>query len=158
MPFNINKILESTTTAPLDTLIEPPAAQDYDAVFDQITEKNFRTLPGQNGEPDRLIVSLPLELRGPEAEAEEERLGRKPLTVRKDVWLDMTPEGDLDFGPNKNVDLGRVREAVGQNQEGVSWNLTRLNGAGPVRITLTHRLDKDDPTIRYPQVGKIVAK
>jgi hypothetical protein len=49
-----------------------------------------------------------------------------PLTLF--ISLDLTPEGLLDSGEGMNVDLGRLREAVGQNEEGVAWNFSMLLG------------------------------
>lgn len=44
-------------------------------------------------------------------------LEREKVTVRQDVWLDLDENGRLDQGKGKNVDLGRLREAVGMNEQ-----------------------------------------
>lgn len=49
-------------------------------------------------------------------------------TVRQSVFLDMTDSGGLDFGKGKNVNLGRLREALHQNQNGQPWSFGMLVG------------------------------
>lgn len=44
-----------------------------------------------------------------------EHIGIKNPTVRQSCFLDMTAQGNLDIGKGKNVQLGRLREALGQN-------------------------------------------
>lgn len=78
------------------------------------------------------------------------------ITVRQGIFLDIEDDV-LALGPNKNIKLGRLREALGQNQTGQPWTLTQLNGAGPVIISVTKRPDKNDPTIVYNDVGRITA-
>ena len=55
--------------------------------------------------------------------------------------LDIGGDGGLDFGPNKNVNLGKVRDAVGQNAAG-AWGPVQLRGAGPVMVKVTHNTFK----------------
>lgn len=85
-------------------------------------------------------------------DAEKARLGRDKLTVRADLTLDLNSAGGLDFGPNKNVKLGQLRDALGQNTPG--WTPNALRGAGPFIGKVTHRADKNDPTKKYAEVSK----
>jgi hypothetical protein len=57
------------------------------------------------------------------------KLARQKVTVRLRVNLDLTPTGGLEVGQDKNVALGRLREALGQNTPG--WKVANLLGAGP---------------------------
>lgn len=88
---------------------------------------------------------------GPGA-AEKARLGRDKVVVRCDISLDLTPTGQFDNGPNKNVLLGQLREALGQNVPG--WTPAALKGAGPVVGKVTHRSDKNDPNRKYAEIKK----
>jgi len=83
---------------------------------------------------------------------EKARLGRDKLTVRADMTLDLDANGKFDFGPNKNVKLGQLRAALGQNTPG--WVPAQLIGAGPFIGKVTHRADKNDPSKKYAEISK----
>lgn len=53
-------------------------------------------------------------------------------------WLEITEDGYLDFGPNKNLALGQVRAALGQNNPGETWSFNYLRGAGPLAWIVKH--------------------
>jgi hypothetical protein len=78
------------------------------------------------------------------------------ITVRQSVFLDVEANGALQLGPNKNVALGRLRQALGQNGSG-PWSFAQLKGAGPVKLTVGVRPDKDDPDKKYNDVKRITA-
>ena len=69
--------------------------------------------------------------------------GMAEPSVRQTLWLDTTESGGLDFGKGKNVGLGRVREALDQNQSGKPWAPGMLVG-GVAKIKVTHSIDKRD--------------
>jgi hypothetical protein len=69
----------------------------------------------------------------------ENAIGRKPVIVQS-LMLDLTSEGGLDMSEGKNVQLGRLREAVGQNEDGKPWQPAMLIGQ-PARLLVKHRLD-----------------
>jgi hypothetical protein len=74
----------------------------------------------------------------------------KPI-CRQSVFLDLTAEGSLDNGKGKNIQLGRLREAVGQNSKGKKWSPNMLLSA----MALCHiEPDKNDPE-NYSRVTKI---
>lgn len=77
------------------------------------------------------------------------------FVVRQGVFLDIDDNGRLEKGPNKNVALGKVREAVGQNNV-EHWSMQMLKNAGPAKIRIKHRLDDKDPTIVYADVQMVV--
>lgn len=62
--------------------------------------------------------------------------------------------GTLAMGPNKNVKLGRLREAAGVNQPGKSLN--DLTGR-VCRLSIGHRPDPNDSSVVYDEI-KDVAK
>lgn len=63
--------------------------------------------------------------------------------VYQTIWLDVTEQGTLDFGKGKNVQLGRLRDAVQQNQSGKPWAPGMLVGA-VLQVKVTHSIDKRD--------------
>jgi len=61
--------------------------------------------------------------------------GRPKNTVRQSIMLDLTPEGGLDMGKGMNVQLGKLREAVGLNQPGQPFSFRMIQGrTGKVKV------------------------
>ena len=61
--------------------------------------------------------------------------GRDPK-ITQGFFLDLVPGTfQLDMGKGKNVQLNRLREAVGQN-DGRAWSPPMLMGAGPVKLQI----------------------
>lgn len=67
-------------------------------------------------------------------------MGRDKIIVRQSVFVDFTDGGSLDMGKGKNVGLGKLRDALGQNTPG--WRPGMLIGAGPATIKVTQGPDK----------------
>lgn len=53
--------------------------------------------------------------------------GMEEPTVRQSIFLDITENGTLDLGTGRNVQLGRLRAALGQNT-GSSWSPNNMVG------------------------------
>ena len=69
--------------------------------------------------------------------------GMAEPTVRQTIWLDLNESGSLDFGKGRNVSLGRLRDALGQNETGKPWQPGMMVG-GVAKIKVTHSIDKRD--------------
>lgn len=84
------------------------------------------------------------------------QLGMEKVTVQDRLFLDMDDNGQIAFGPNKNVKLGRTREAVGQNDPKKKWSPNMLRGAGPVVIKVDHHFNKqgEGPFAKITRVAK----
>ena len=76
-------------------------------------------------------------------ETAREETGMAEPPVRQTIWLDTTESGGLDFGKGKNVGLGRLRDAVGQNQSGKPWAPGMLVGQ-VAKVKVSHSIDKRD--------------
>lgn len=76
-------------------------------------------------------------------ETARQETGMAEPVVRQTIWLDTTESGGLDFGKGKNVGLGRLREAVGQNQAGKPWAPGMLLGQ-VATVKVSHSIDKRD--------------
>lgn len=85
------------------------------------------------------------------------QLGLEQPTVQDRLFLDLDDAGNIAFGPNKNVKLGRTREAVGQNDPKKKWSPNMLRGAGPVMIKVDHGYKKstgEGPFANITRVAK----
>jgi hypothetical protein len=116
---------------------------DPDEFLNQSVEGSLdtRTIPVPEGEFPAVVSSLSSRVVGPESkpvldltwkiqDSEEvaRATGRDVNTVRQTIWLDISEAGGLDMSKGKNVQLGRVRDAVGQNGPG-PWSAVQLEGA-----------------------------
>jgi hypothetical protein len=76
-------------------------------------------------------------------ETARQETGMAEPSVRQTIWLDTTESGGLDFGKGKNVGLGRLRDAVGQNTAGKPWAPGMLVGQ-VAKVKVSHSIDKRD--------------
>lgn len=81
-------------------------------------------------------------------------LNMQELKVRQTLWLDLTGDGGIDFGTNKNVQLGRLRQALGLNEPGKPFKWSDLRSA-QATISVNTRQDKNDASKVYNDVTKL---
>lgn len=91
-----------------------------------------------------------------DSEEARQETGMAEPTVRQTLWLDITESGGLDFGKGKNVGLGRLREALNQNQPGKPWAPGMLIG-GVAKIKIAHSIDKRDGVTIQAEVKAVAA-
>jgi len=127
----------------------PIPAGMYSATIDEYKFEEVDTKAGK-----RVILRVTWEIYDDEL---RQSMGRDKITVRQDIWLDVEG-GSLKFGANQNIGLGRLRAALGQNTPGKAWGFHNLSGAGPVNIEIAHRHDKNDETLVYDEVKRVVAQ
>jgi hypothetical protein len=77
------------------------------------------------------------------SEAARQATGMAEPSVRQTIWLDITESGALDNGKGRNVQLGKLRDALGQNTPGKPWMPGMLVG-GAAMIKVKHSIDKRD--------------
>lgn len=161
-PFDADSFMGQSFDGELDTVIVVPPEGDYRAMIGEFdSEKGFRTFvsdkPGKNQGREFTIFSPPFALQDdPRLTEVKAARGSDDVTVfHKGIFLDLTDQGGLDFSKGKNVDLGRIRDAVGQNQK-PGWKFTDLIGAGPVMVHLIHERDQNDDTKKYARISRVV--
>ena len=139
MPFDANSILNTVYSESLSTEYKPVPEGEWQAF---ITDLKTRAVRTKNGD-DRIILDCTWEITDPTV---IEELGRDHPTVRQSIFLDTVtrPDGSmvLDTSEEKNVRLGRLREALHQNQAGVEWRPEQMKGV-PAIVTVSHRVDGD---------------
>lgn len=143
--FDPATFLASEVAGEMEINYTPVPAGDYVSMIDDITARQVTTDRGTS-----IVLDVTHLIDNPEV---AEKLGMERLTVRQGLFLDVEPNGAIALGPNKNVKLGRLRAAVGQNGAG-PWNFAMLKGAGPLRLGISVVPDKKDPSIPRNQVDR----
>lgn len=132
--FDADAFMNTEVEGALETEYVPVPENEYTAV---IKEVNARTT--EKGSPLLEIIWII------DDQGVRDLLGMDEPTVRQTVWLDINEQtGTLEFGKNKNVQLGRLREALGQN-DGSPWSPGRMAGQ-VATVNIKHRLSDQGTT------------
>lgn len=139
--FNPEMFLNITTNEANSTelLQVPPGV--YTAVTQGIGPDSFKRFPIKSGEragQDFYRLDVVWSINDDNGQLRE-YLGREPK-VTQGIGLDITRDGTLEMGKGKNVGLGQLREALGQNKAGQPWAMSQLGGQ-VAKIEVKHRLD-----------------
>lgn len=123
--FDPNQFLEQEQTDAMETEYKPVPEGVYTVmIFDNPDNDNqrltIRPVNTKNGVG--YVMDIPMQIDAPGNEEAHQK------NVRWSSFIDFTPENGFEFGPNKNVKLGQVRAAVGQNEPGKPWRPTDLIG------------------------------
>lgn len=78
------------------------------------------------------------------------QLKREVVKVRYSVMLDLNEAGKLDTREQRNVNLGKLRDAVGQNQPG-PWNYNQLKGCA-IKVVVKQKPNENNPEEPYSEV------
>lgn len=133
-------MLDMSVTGALDTKYTPVPVGDY---LGLITEVGAQGGP-QKEDPTKAWLRYDYKIEVQD-EGVKALLGRDKVTMTFGIMVDTTPEGGLDMGKGKNVQLGRFREALGQNSPSDPWN-PRMPVGHPIRISVKH-----EPGFKNPQ-------
>jgi hypothetical protein len=117
--FDVDSFLSTTYTDANSTSRIPVPIGEYQAQVKRINPKKVTFKSGDEG----YLFELNWHILGDEA-AKATNLD-EPI-VRQSIFVDVTEGGALDMRPGLNVDLGRLRDAVGQNIKGSPWNPAML--------------------------------
>lgn len=126
MALNTEEFLQTTTEAALDDHLDPCPPGEWLAMASAPEIKDFEFKKGDRiGETGyRMVIKW-------EIQDEEARrlVDREKLTVTQSILLDITEDGTgLDMGKGKNIGLGQIRTALGQNTPGASWSPAMITG------------------------------
>lgn len=160
--FDPDTFMNQTVDQPLqDEYILCPEGE-YPALIDDFDRSAFRTneftyKQGPNaGLPGSMTTfNIPWIIQDERA---KQALNRDKVVVYQPIILDFDENGALDFGINKNVNLGKVRTALNQNTAGVTWSVQNLKGAGPAMVRVIHKeiTLKDGNKRRVAEVDRVV--
>jgi hypothetical protein len=146
--FNPDTFLDQTVEAPFDTARTTiPPNDSYMGVIDNIAARQIETKTGGQ----RIVLDVSWEVLDDNIRGQ---LNLSKIIVRQTVWLDFDVDGKLARGVNQNVQLGQLRDAIGQNSPG-AWSPKMLVGAGPARLKVSERVDEKNPAIKYNDVDRV---
>lgn len=136
-----------------ETESTPIPEGDYQGIIDSQAITGITLNRGERAGQVVPILRVTYELDVPEEVKKE--LNRDKVLARQDIWLDVTENGSLSFGPNTNLGLGRLRDAVGLNKPGVPFSFGMLEGQGPVMVHISHRHTDDGRTFEQVRISKM---
>ena len=139
--FDANEFMQSQMDKPLETEYTLVPIGEYAATIDDFTQEaiekvDFTYKSGERaGTPGTMIkFTIPFSIQDDRVKRE---LQRDKVIIAKQLILDFEDDGKtLSTGPNKNIELGRIRAAVGQEKG--PWSPAMLRGAGPLMVKTTH--------------------
>jgi hypothetical protein len=141
--FNVETFLNETVdAAELDTQRIPVPPGEYTGQIG--TEKGDvdirHGISKKNGRP---WMSLQLKVRITDANlaAQLKKEPNEPIVLYYNTFVDLNEHGKTDWRPQKNINLGKIRSAVGQNKAG-PWSFMQLAGQ-PVKV-LVKQVKGDD--------------
>lgn len=145
MDFDPDAFMNQTVDQPLSIERTLVPEGEYKARIGDFTSEAFETFnftykrgpaAGQEGSMHKFNCPIVIDDDGLRA-----KLQMDNVMIYSPVTLDFDDTGGLLFGPNKNIDLGKLRHAVGQNNAG-PWKISDLRGAGPFMVKVQHRTGK----------------
>ena len=128
--FDPDSFMSSTTEGEMSTEYTPVPEGEYNAVIDNV---NARESSSDKGD----FVMLDVTWKIDDAHVAEVT-GIENPTVRQTIFLDITSSGGIDMAKGKNIQLGRLREAVNQNKPG-PWSPSMLPG-NVAKVKISHRM------------------
>lgn len=124
-----NMVIEQSN----ETKSTPVPEGDYKTIIDSVNVKSVKIKSGDREGQEVPVLQVVYQILDEDGTLAKQ-LNMDKITVRQDVWLDVSESGTLAFGPNQNVRLGKLRDAVGLNQPNKPFSFKMLEGQGPLLI------------------------
>ena len=144
--FDPDLFLGGQTETGFETSYERVPPGEYPAIVRGVTARKVTDREGN----DSIVMDITWMVTDPEVKRITEM---DEPTVRQGIFLDVNEKGGLERGKNKNVALGRVLDATGQNK-GKNWSPKALEGATAV-VTVEHKPNESDPENPYANVTRV---
>ena len=128
--FDADSFMSNSVEGELETVSTPIPTGEFPAVIQSVAARSG----DKDGKPWAMLDVT----WGIDSQEVSEATGRDVNTCRQSIFLDITESGGLDMSKGKNVGLGRLRAAVGQNNAG-AWAPSMLEGQ-PAVVKIDHRM------------------
>lgn len=147
--FNPDQFMNQQVTGALDTQYVPVPAGDYLALIDDVKPRKAK---------ESTILDISWLIGGdqmtPTGKTVQQETNLPKNTVRQSLFLDLTSEGFLDVSKGKNIQLGQLRDALGQNDPAKPWGPSMLKGQ-PAKVSVSHRMADDGSGKIYTDVKNV---
>lgn len=130
--FDPDQFMNTTVEGELDTKRPVLPSGQYPGQIEKITPRSGTISKGDNVGKTWASFNVLIEVQD---EALKQELNQEKLFVNHNVFLDLDENEQLDMRKGKNVALGKLRDAVGQN-DGSPWSPNMLLGQ-PVQVDVT---------------------
>ena len=148
MSFDAQSFLDATVSSSNSTRVIPVPLGEYMGIIDKVSPRQWQSKDGTQSGIALDIIWLV------EDAGVKQALGRDTVTVKQGIMLDLNTSGGLDLSDGKNIGLGRLREAVGKNEEGQPFAFSMLPGLS-AKISVTHRVNGEDTFAEVKAVAKL---
>jgi hypothetical protein len=151
MTIDLDALISTKINEKLDTNFPVPPEKEYIARIGTPREhikEWFRSVKRDDG-TQTATLNIPFVLQDEDV---RRQMGVRQLTSRLTIWLDTEISGALATGKGKNVSLGQLLEALGQNGD-TNWDFEKLINAGPVKVITSNSTGKDGK--QYSNVTKV---
>lgn len=152
MTLNTEEFLQTTTSDVLDDHLDPCPAGEWLAIAGKPEIKDFVFAKGDHkGETGyRMVVKW--DIQDDEA---KQQVDRDKLSVTQSILLDLTDDGTgLDMGKGKNIGLGAIRTALGQNEPGADWSPAMIEGQ-PAKLKVKAGVYEDRVTAEVQAITAV---
>jgi len=147
--FDPAAFLDQSISGQLDTKVIPCPEGEFVAVIDSVNPRPWNSKDGTKAGV-ALDILWNIDDAGVKA-----TLGRDKILVKQGIMLDLDAAGQrLDVSKGKNINLGRLREALGMNDASQPFSFNMLPGRA-ARVKVTHRVEGADVYADVKMVTKI---
>lgn len=122
--FDPDQFMNTTVEGELETKRPVVPAGQYTGQIFKITPKSGTIGKGDNAGKTWASLVLTIEIHD---QALAQEMNQEKLFVSHNIFLDLDDNNQIDMRKGKNVALGKVRAAVGQN-DGSPWSPNMLLG------------------------------
>jgi hypothetical protein len=143
--FDAEAFMNSSTTDANSTAYTPVPEGEFQAAIASVTPRVTGT--------GKALLNIGWKV---DDETVRNETGMAEPMVYQTIWLDVTESGGLDTGKGKNVGLGKLRDALGQNKPGAPWSPGMMVGQVAI-VRVGHSIDKRDNVTIQAEVKAVAA-
>jgi len=143
--FDAEAFMNSSTTDANSTQYNPVPEGEFQAAIASVTPRVTGT--------GKALLNIGWKV---DDETVRTETGMAESIVYQTIWLDVTESGGLDTGKGKNVGLGKLRDALGQNKPGAPWSPGMMVGQVAL-VRVGHSIDKRDNVTIQAEVKAVAA-
>lgn len=152
--FNPDDLLHTAVDGAQDTKLIPVPIGEWDGILGKPSFRQAEIKRGERAGETMTFMDIMVYI---EDEEVKEITHRDKPAVRHSIILTLNDDGLISSEPGENIDLGRLREACGLNDEDSDFTPIMLENQA-VRVTVKHRPDPDDASIVYAEVKGVRAR